>query len=247
MNDEHKQEPKVKYEVLTCYHCGNETAMQLVSTYKYNGSEICDEDENGVPIYMVDWEDSWHLYNCPVCHDVTLKKKSWMSEEIDYAGRPVTYEEIIYPTITQKSKNMPVLVYRAFEAALKVRNLDGAICALSLRRTLEMMCKDLQATGRDLYTKLDSLSKKGILPPILETMAHVLKDLGNAAAHADDANFPKDVVRSMIDFTQTILDYVYVLPETIKEIQDKISLPKPMHSISDSSSIIQNITSAETS
>jgi signal recognition particle subunit SEC65 len=57
-------------------------------------------------------------------------------------------------------------------------------------------------------------------------MADILRDLGNAAAHADDTNFPEDIVSSMIDFTQIILDYVYNLPEKLSVVQERIGKKK---------------------
>ena len=65
-----------------------------------------------------------------------------------------------------------------------MRNIDGAICAFAVRSTLEKMCKDKGEIKGSLYDKLKNLSKKGVLPPILDEIADVLRDLGNAAAHA---------------------------------------------------------------
>jgi signal recognition particle subunit SEC65 len=215
-----------KYSILMCFHCGNKTMMKEIVHHRHMEEEALDEDEFGNPTYVLYWEQNWHLFSCPVCNNVTLKKVSWFSEDIDHMGRPIPTEEILYPPTTRKSANMPDKVFGAFESAIKVRHIDGAICALSLRRTLEMMCKDLGATEGDLYLKLQSLSQRGVLPPILGEMATVLRKLGNDAAHADDAEFPKDVVEAMIDFTQTILEYVYRLPQALEDIQDRISKPR---------------------
>ncbi|MPN46987.1 hypothetical protein SDC9_194586 [bioreactor metagenome] len=86
-----------------------------------------------------------------------------------------------------------------------------------------MMCKGQGENDGDLYKKLENLSSRNIMPPILNDMATILRRLGNAAAHADEADFPQEVVRSMIEFTQTILDYVYVLPDKLESIQKKLS------------------------
>ncbi|MFD3447444.1 DUF4145 domain-containing protein [Microbacteriaceae bacterium 4G12] len=118
---------------------------------------------------------------------------------------------------------MPNNVAKAFESALKVRQIDGEIYASAIRRTLEMMCKDKGEEGRNLYSMLKALSDKGMLPPILNDMSSVLREIGNAAAHADEDNFHHDLVPSMIEFTNIILDYVYNLPKQIKTIQDRIS------------------------
>jgi len=201
-----------KEQVLLCYHCGNKTLMKRISEYGINIS------------FEIDCvKKEWELYLCPVCNETTLiyTKQSWFEwESIDMAEKDT---KTVYPVSSQESTQMPENVKNAFEAATKVRNIDGAICALALRRTLEMMCKDQGETDDDLYKKLENLSKKNIMPPILNEMATILRRLGNAAAHADEADFPNEVVISMIDFTRTILDYVYVLPDKLQSIQKKLS------------------------
>ncbi|MES9745344.1 DUF4145 domain-containing protein, partial [Priestia megaterium] len=130
--------------------------------------------------------------------------------------------ELLYPFKTIEENYIPKNVAKAFEAALKVKQIDGAICAIAIRRTLEMMCKDKGEEGKNLYRMLKSLSDKGVLPPILNDMASVLREIGNAAAHADEEEFNHDLVPSMIEFTNIILDYVYNLPKQIEQIQNEI-------------------------
>jgi hypothetical protein len=209
-------------KVITCLHCGNQTQMEAVANYKKTEQ----------------FEDMWEeitytLFLCPVCKNVTLEKKSLFSEDIVHVAHLDEYEqheeiekatrvEYIYPHNSVEGDYIPKNVKQAFEAALRVRNIDAAICAIAIRRTLEMMCKEKGETGRNLYTMLKNLSEKGILPPILNDMASVLRELGNTAAHADDAEFNQDLVPSMIEFTKIILDYVYNLPKRIEHIQDSI-------------------------
>lgn len=220
-----------EFAVVVCYHCGNKTMMEKIATHLYSDEDVLDEDEYGRSLFSVTWGRKWELFICPVCNEVSLRRSSWFSEETDHTGRPIETSSIIYPAITRNSQNMPKKVYGSFEAAIKVRHIDGAICVLSLRRTLEMMCKDRGETGHDLYTKLKRLADKGTLPPILGEMAQLLKKLGNAAAHADDADFPTEIVEPMIDFTQTILDYVYNLPQSLADIQSKLAKPKSSEEI----------------
>jgi len=165
----------------------------------------------------------WDIFLCPVCHKITLEQKYYFSEDRDQYGYPICYFSHLYPHINMDTSKIPVNLKKAFESALSVRHIDGAICALSLRRTLEMMCKDQGETSGDLYDKLNNLSRRNIMPPVLTEMATILRRLGNTAAHADDAEFSPDIVNSMIDFTQTILDYVYVLPDKLESIQWRLS------------------------
>ncbi|WP_035424156.1 DUF4145 domain-containing protein [Bacillus sp. UNC438CL73TsuS30] len=211
-------------KVITCFHCGNKTSMKEVARHR-----IVDKDEiwnypNDPfgPEYIVEFGKTWYLFLCPVCVEVTLDKHSWCSEETEPGGNPIVNEEILYPATSLNVHYMPKGVKDAFDAALKVRNLDGAICVLALRRALEKMCKHKGAVGRDLFAKLKDLQEKKILPEIINDISYILRKEGNSAAHADDIEFDQETVNLMIEFTRTILDFVYTLPEKIKKAQERI-------------------------
>jgi hypothetical protein len=199
-------------KVLHCFHCGNKTSMQCVAQYENEWHS----EEDGY------WERScWSIYFCPVCSQVTLEEKSECNGAYDHEGKLIPFYKVLFPSVTTDS-TIPANVRKAFEAALKVKNIDGAICLLSLRRTLEMLCKDKGAIKGTLFDKLKKLASTGVLPPILDQMAGVLKELGNMAAHADNKEFPETVVSSMVDFTNAILTYVYVLPAKLASIQTQL-------------------------
>lgn len=211
------------YSVHNCYHCGNKTQMKQISHYERS------ETETFYPMFTssieITFYTDWDLYLCPVCDNVTLIKTSKNSDDRDPEDFSLLTEEtILYPGVSIEENGFPVAVRKSFEAALRVKNIEGGLCAIAIRRTLEMMCKDKQAVGRSLYDKLSDLSNKGILPPILSDMATVLRELGNEAAHGiDDTQFSEDIIEAMIKFTQVILDYVYHLPNRISAIQEHIS------------------------
>lgn len=215
-----KSQPEhMQGKVILCLHCGNKTYMKKVSNYS---NKWCDDSE-GI------WsETTWSLYFCPVCSEITLERSYTFSEIFDYDqyGNPQQIIETttLYPHPSFSSGfGMPTNIKSSFEAAQKVRHIDGATCALSLRRTLEMVCKDKGETAGSLFEKLQNLSQKGILPPILDQMASILRELGNVAAHADDIEIPDELVPDLIEFTDTILTYLYVLPAKIQDIQSKMN------------------------
>lgn len=209
------------YHVLVCYHCGNKTQMRQIAHFDRH------ETENflgfGEP-YSITFFTDWDLYLCPVCDNVTLLKTSKNTEERDPQDfRLTSRESILYPNVSIDESGIPEKVKNSFEAALRIKNIEGTLCAIGIRRTLEMMCKDKKATGKDLYHKLKDLSNKGILPPIVNEMASVLRELGNEAAHGDEREFSEELIGSMIKFTHVILDYVYNLPDKLSGIQKHLS------------------------
>ncbi|WP_369405498.1 DUF4145 domain-containing protein [Aneurinibacillus tyrosinisolvens] len=55
-----------------------------------------------------------------------------------------------------------------------------------------------------LVYNLSNLSDNGILPPILDGIADIIRNLGNTAAHPEDTEFSNEMVSSMMEFTQTL-------------------------------------------
>lgn len=206
---------------MTCFHCGNQTSMKIVAKHNVilSNDIVTPPFEETFTTYL---DKTWYLYFCPVCKEVTLQLNTRFSEDIDVNGEPYLYEDIIYPSFAINAEYIPKGVKDAFESALKVRNLDGAVCVLALRRALEKMCKDKGANGKDLFNKLKDLQSKKILPEIMNDISYILRKEGNSAAHADDIEFDQETVNLMIEFTQTIFDYVYTLPEKIKKAQERI-------------------------
>lgn len=200
-------------KLFTCYHCGNKTLMTLEASCGYS---YWDEKTNFEERYI------WNNFLCPSCHKITIEQAFTYTGYYDESGNPIYDYEVIYPYAETSSKSIPDEVRKAFDAALGTRNIDGAICALSLRRTLEFICKEKGEISGQLYEKLDNLVNKGILPPTLRHAASLLRQLGNAAAHADNTKFSTSLISSMIEFTKTIIDYVYILPAKLETIQKQI-------------------------
>ncbi|QBP06950.1 DUF4145 domain-containing protein [Virgibacillus phage Mimir87] len=213
-SDEEEMLMSDKERVLTCYHCGNETVMKEISSYKHTEVETVTnyyDPRDSIEFYFI-----WKLYLCKVCMNVTLEQINFNNDDDE------NHKELLYPFKKTESDFIPKPVAGAYEAALKVRKIDGAICAIAIRRTLEMICKDKGAKGETLYHKLKNLSDEDILPPILEEMARVLRIIGNSAAHPGDDEFNHELVSYMLEFTKIILDYVYNLPNQIERVQKSV-------------------------
>lgn len=198
--------------ILTCPHCGNKTPMNLLNKFeKLTTDEVYDERSN----------DIFELFECPVCKDFHLFHTHWNTVE-SYNEDFNIYEEgsLLYPYTERLNLfALPKTVRGAYESALKVQNIDEASCVITLRRTLEMVCKDKGATKGPLHQKLNYLQENGVLSPLMGDISKVIKDIGNMGAHGDEVNFDKYMVKSLFSFTNKILEYVYILPKEIKRIK----------------------------
>jgi hypothetical protein len=209
---------------ILCLHCGNETLLEVVATFNDKETEYMYDDYYEAEVPIATFYSDYTLYKCPVCSKVTLKSVDACDQDRDHTGKVIEYENILYPVQTGDLYYVPEKIKKAFESALKTKNVDKVMCALGLRRTLEMLCHDKGAEGRTLYNKLVDLSNKGIIPQVLNEASHLIRDLGNAAAHEEDVQFDVQTINDLIRFTRIILDYVYVIPKELRRLQTQFKI-----------------------
>lgn len=202
----------------TCYHCGNQGLMRIEGEFsRKEGGPICD-DSGAVIDYDPVEKVTWQLLSCPVCNDVTLYKEVF-NEEYGYQD----VAEQCYPQITgQYDDFIPEHIKSAYEAALKVKNIDAPLCLIGLRRVLEAICKEKGAEGKDLSNMVKDLIDKKILPDMLDDACWVVRQLGNSAAHADQTDFYKYEVERATEFVGAIIEYLYVLPDRISRFKHRV-------------------------
>ena len=136
----------------TCFHCGNTGLLKYIGKagWMYENADV---NDFGIVerVELFEHED-WYIFECPVCHKPIL-----ISEYcIDIAGEPLEVKTE-FPTISVSKEGVPKEIFSSFESAVKTKGIDFSICLLSLRRVLEMICKDKGAKGRTLEKKLEYL------------------------------------------------------------------------------------------
>jgi hypothetical protein len=91
---------------------------------------------------------------------------------------------------------------------------DGCFvaAAIMVRKTLEELCRDRQAQGRDLKERIRDLGTKIVLPHDLLSGLDDLRLLGNDAAHIESREYDKlgkEEVEIGIEFTKEVLKATY--------------------------------------
>ena len=207
-----------------CYHCGNEGFQ----TIKGKASEGYEDYADDYGSYVVNWEctDTFML-QCPVCEKITLYSEFSTQGLVDQHGNQVTVDKIEYPANSISTNQVPSDIKSSFEAALKVKAIQPELCMVSLRMVLEAVCNERGAEGKDLEQKIADLVKKGILPSVYNDACWIIRQLGNKAVHIDTTSqrYKKEVVK-VIDFMQTIINYLYVFPEEVSALKTKIESEK---------------------
>jgi hypothetical protein len=100
-------------------------------------------------------------------------------------------------------------------------NWDAA--AVMARSAIQLSARQLGAKGKDLNAEIEELANQGKLPPIMRDWAHEVRALGNAAAHPRpeaDLTEPRDA-KDIVAFLDRYLEYVYTLPDRIKEYRER--------------------------
>lgn len=212
----------IKTMVHTCFHCGNTGILKYIGkTDGWVNEDIVEDEYGNVINYTLIEHEDWHVFECPVCHKPVI-----ISEyAIDAANTPLE-RTTEYPSIAVSKDGVPVEIYSAFEAAVKTKGIDYSICLLSLRKVLEMICKDKNAVGKNLEKKIEDLIQKKIVPPMIEDACWIIRQMGNEAAHADKIPVYTYDIEQVIGYVATIIDYLYSLPHRVGKMKTKIEIRK---------------------
>lgn len=210
-----------KQIIVQCYNCGNKGLMNVLYTtsQKFGGTY---ENKFGEIEHDLEEEFNWKLLSCPVCNMLTLYQ-SYTNESmlIPYGEKfkQIFDSEILYPKNKMKMNGVPKDISSAFESALKIKNIDYNICLFSLRRTLEMICIDKKAKGRNLYEKIMYLIKEKIFPQELEDAYFVIKNFGNDGAHCKNTFLNIYEIEELIEILYKVIDYLYIMPKMIEKMK----------------------------
>ena len=109
--------------------------------------------------------------------------------------------------------NLPATVLAAFEEAITCHaNRCFIAAAIMVRKTLEELCVDRQASGNSLKERIRALGTKVVLPIELLDGLDDLRLLGNDAAHIESQEFNRvgqEEVEIGIEFAKEVLKAVY--------------------------------------
>ena len=222
----------------SCGHCNNISPMEIVGKVDDTVYEEEDDGPGGTQ------GNIYEVLRCPACSKITIVEYFWhdfMDSQDD-----VSYE-ILFPLKEPFPQGLPGNIYRAYEAADKIKVIDAEIYAIALRKVLELVCEDKKAKGHFLANKLQDLATRNEIPSNLVKVAQGLKEFGNIGAHAGIGDFsPKDIPIAAA-LCRAILEYIYSAPyiasiaeaklNSIKTAKNKSSAP---HKVSKQKQVAKN-------
>ena len=111
------------------------------------------------------------------------------------------------------TSNIPESIVSTLREAISCHAAKCYIAsAMLLRKTLEEICEQQSAVGKDLYQRIEQLKSKIILPHELLEALHDLRLLGNDAAHIESKTYnqiSKEEVVISITLVKEILKGLY--------------------------------------
>ena len=201
-------------EILQCGHCGNIAPMRVVAQY----SQMETYYQNGPGSYSWDEGNVYELLLCPACSSVTLRCYFWRDNHMESFDETVI--NYLYPDSSKKPSGLPPKIQKAYDAAIKVKHVNAY--AVLVGRVLDMIYEDRSASGKNLYEKLDDLSRKGEIPEKLVKVADNLRHLRNVGAHADLGELTQSDEPMLSSSFNAILEYVYSAPYLVQKAEDQL-------------------------
>ena len=203
-------------EVIQCEHCGNNAPMAVVAEY----SQLNMQYENGPGSQCWDEGDIYQLLLCPACSGVMLRSYYWHDGYMETSED--TSFRYLYPASSKKPLGLSPEIQKAYDDAIKVKNINVNAYAVLIGRVLDMMCEDRNAIGKNLNDKLADLSEKGEIPSKLVKVAESLRHLRNIGAHAGLGELTKFEEPMLGSLCVAVLEYVYSAPYLVQEAEDRL-------------------------
>lgn len=155
--------------------------------------------------------EHYYVCLCGRCNQPFLIRQSLFGIPAEF--ETVTEETVLYPSEKKLLlADVPTAIQSAYDQA--ARSFSSSLfepCVLMCRKCLEATCKNFGAKGRDLASRLHSLSDSGHIDSRLLNWAHEIRLIGNEAAHDPDTTVTKRDAGDVFDFTEAILIYVFSL------------------------------------
>lgn len=200
-------------QILVCPNCGNK-ASQEIKCHAIGSEEIDIGPDNGGTHQV---ETYYFFVQCKTCLETSVY---WDWEESSDTG-DLKEAILLFPS-TKKFSGIPKDIKDSYDEAKRVQKISPIAFAILIRKGLEYLCREQNASGNSLNEQLKDLAKKNIIPATLSRMAHALRYFGNLGAHSSGVKIGSEEAGVMDDFFIAVVEYVYVAPEKLNKLTEKL-------------------------
>lgn len=201
---------------LYCKQCSRLTLHSVVSSFNESGNEDCGGGN------CVDWNTQNQTIQCLGCQTVSFRTLSTFSEDMEFDHDGPYYPETIkyYPGRVEgvrilESYLLPSTILKIYEETrISLENELFILAGIGIRAIVETICKDLEAEGHDLYTKINTLKDRSIVTQEGAETLHKLRVLGNYAAHEVKAHNSQQLELAL-RIIEHMLEGTYIIPTRV--------------------------------
>lgn len=201
-------------QIHTCSHCGNLTNLTLIKEISVEEDFYGLENEYETVVYNI-----YYLFKCISCCRVSIYAQLYTNQE-----KPINELELVFPKVRNIKNLLPDKVKNTYVEAKRIQNISSTAFMILIRKSLEQICVDQNANGKNLYEKILKLSDKGIIPKKIMNLASLIRHIGNISSHENDLIDVWDV-EIVDEFFHIIAEYIYSLDNQISIIKKKWELP----------------------
>ncbi|UEG52598.1 DUF4145 domain-containing protein [Mucilaginibacter daejeonensis] len=147
----------------------------------------------------------------------------WWIGLCNYCQKPMLVHadgDTIYPTPmpTPTDLRIPEGIRLDLEEAKRCFSVSAFRgCAVLARRAIQSTCIDKGTAQRDLVKQIDDLQIRGIITNDLKEWAHVIRWIGNDAAHPNKDVVSEEDAGDILELCDQFLNTIYVAPAIAKE------------------------------
>ncbi|SFS27668.1 DUF4145 domain-containing protein [Pseudomonas sp. NFACC42-2] len=209
--------PDDQLHKIECRQCCIETNHKIAASYVESGS---DETDSRNYYY---WNQTSQIIQCVGCDLVSFRTISTNSEDYEYDEEHRYAAETIkfYPGRSTGLKGLDrryvpyriAMLYEETKSAIE--NDLSIIGGIGVRAILDAICKDVKASGKDLYKKIDDLHNKSLVTKEGVAALHKIRLLGNKSAHEAESH-SREQLSLALEIVNYILVGTYVMPEKVK-------------------------------
>lgn len=206
-------EPQKGLSVFTCPHCNT------VSTHQWNdfhfqedinlslaNSDITRQNKSKVEITNLVFS---RCYTCS-------KKTIWINSNMVYPDKSA-------PT---PNAEMPKEVLKLYLEAASIQSKSPRGAAALLRLSIQVLCKELGESGKNINNDIANLVKKG-LPEIVQQALDIVRVTGNDAVHPGVIDTDsQETVTKLFELINIIIEYMIALPKKVSGLYSSLPTDK---------------------
>jgi hypothetical protein len=157
---------------------------------------------------------------CTSCNSPLLLIEYTSSSESDTELQYHRYR--VYPPDRRASYALPEKLRNTFNEAIACMKANCQTASIIMcRKTLEGICHHFLGSFKNLQSGLQALKDKGIIEAKIYDWSEYLRKNGNLAVHEANSELTEWDAEDVLDFTEAILDYVFVLHERFEGFKER--------------------------